>query len=174
MKPIRVALIQGGRSGEHEISLRSGHAVAEALEAAGYEVVSYFIDKAGHWQPAPILPEPGANPGIDVVFPVLHGTFGEDGTIQGLFEMADLPYVGGGVFASSASMDKHHFKRLCSDSGLPVVEYEIIRSGRFTQRAGAGRLHRWRRSPLRLSALRQALQSRQLGRHRQGARPRRA
>lgn len=129
MKPIRVAVIEGGRSGEHEISLRSARAVSDALREAGYEVVPIVIDKAGHWQPAPILPEPGANPGFDVVFPVLHGTYGEDGTIQGLFEMADLAYVGGGVFASAAAMDKEHFKRLCLERGLPVVECEVFETG---------------------------------------------
>ena len=69
--------------------------------------------------PSQFCPEPGANPGIDVVFPVLHGTFGEDGTIQGLLELAGLPYVGAGVFASSASMDKEQLKRVCSNIGLP-------------------------------------------------------
>ena len=87
-----------------------------------YEVTRYLIAKDGRWSPGPILPEPGANPGIDVVFPVLHGTFGEDGTVQGLFELADLPYVGANVLASAVSMDKDVMKRLCRDRGLPVVE----------------------------------------------------
>ena len=69
------------------------------------------------------MPEPGGNAGIDVVFPVLHGTFGEDGTVQGLLELADLPYVGAGVLASSISMDKEMMKRVCQERGLPVVEY---------------------------------------------------
>ena len=125
----RVAVIAGGRSGEHEVSLRSARSITEALQTAGFEVIPYLITKDGRWQPEPIRPEPGANPGIDVVFPALHGTFGEDGTIQGLFEMADLPYVGAGVFASAASMDKEHFKRLCSDAGLPVVPYQVQRAG---------------------------------------------
>ena len=85
-------------------------------------MVRYLIDKEGHWSPGPILPEPGAHPDIDVVFPVLHGTFGEDGTMQGLFELADLPYVGANVLASAVSMDKDVMKRVCRDRGLPVVE----------------------------------------------------
>jgi len=90
-----------------------------------YEIVRYEISKEGRWNPKPILPEPGANEGLDVVFPVLHGTFGEDGTIQGLLELADLPYVGANVLASAASMDKDVMKRLCHDRGLPVVEYLV-------------------------------------------------
>jgi D-alanine-D-alanine ligase len=124
---LRVAVIKGGRSGEHEISLRSARSIVEALDRERYEIVEYFIDPAGKWSPAAILPEPGANPGIDVVFPVLHGTFGEDGTIQGLLELADLPYVGPGVLASSVSMDKDMMKRVCREKGLPVVEYVTLR-----------------------------------------------
>jgi D-alanine-D-alanine ligase len=126
-----VAVIYGGRSGEHEVSVRSARAIMAALDPARYEVVPLFITKQGRWEPAAIVPEPGANPGIDAVFPVLHGTFGEDGTIQGLLEMAALPYVGAGVFSSAASMDKEHFKRLCAGRGLPVVDYAVLRpSGR--------------------------------------------
>ncbi len=95
----------------------------EAMDRARYEISEYFITKEGKWQPRPILPEPGAHPDIDVVFPVLHGTFGEDGTVQGLLELADLPYVGAGVLASSLSMDKEIMKRVCRERGLPVVEY---------------------------------------------------
>src|SRR6185295_15082628 len=75
--------------------------------------------------------EPGANPGIDVVFPVLHGTFGEDGTVQGLLELAGLPYVGAGVLASAVSMDKEVQKRLMVERGLPVVEYLTVMRGRY-------------------------------------------
>ena len=110
---LRVAVIYGGRSGEHEISLRSAEAIMEGLDPAQYEKIRYFIDKEGKWSPHPILPEPGAHPGIDVVFPVLHGTFGEDGTVQGLLELAELPYVGAGVLGSSVSMDKVMMKRVC-------------------------------------------------------------
>jgi D-alanine-D-alanine ligase len=122
MNRLRVAILHGGRSGEHEISLRSARAIMDSLDPARFEVLPFFIGKDGKWDPYPLKPEPGAHPEIDVVFPVLHGTFGEDGTMQGLLELAALPYVGGGVFASSAAMDKDHFKRICQAHGLPVVE----------------------------------------------------
>jgi len=128
---LRVAVIYGGRSGEHEVSLRSAESVIAAMDPERYEVLRFFIGKDGRWQPRPILPEPGANPGIDVVFPVLHGTFGEDGTLQGLLELADLPYVGGGVLASAVSMDKDVMKRLCREAGLPVVEHVVQWRGRL-------------------------------------------
>src|SRR5205823_6472334 len=114
----RVAVLQGGRSGEHEISLRSARSIMEAMDSSRYEIVPFTIDKDGRLSPWPILPEPGRNPGIDVVFPALHGTFGEDGTVQGLLELADLPYVGAGVMASSVSMDKELMKRICQQRGL--------------------------------------------------------
>src|SRR5271154_10924 len=121
-----VAVVYGGRSGEHEISLRSAESIIAALNPQRYEVKHYIIDKEGRWSPGPILPQPGAHPDIDVVFPVLHGTFGEDGTGQGLFELADLPYVGANVLASSLSMDKDAMKRICRERGLPVVEYLVL------------------------------------------------
>ena len=121
-----VAVIYGGRSGEHEVSIRSAKSILAAIDRDKYDVKEIFITKEGRWEPGPILPEPGANEGIDVVFPVLHGTFGEDGTIQGLFEMADLPYVGSGVLASAAAMDKDVTKRLCRERGLPVVDYVVL------------------------------------------------
>jgi D-alanine-D-alanine ligase len=123
---LRVAIIFGGRSGEHEVSLRSAQSIIAAMDRGKYEVVEYRIGKDGRWKPGPILPEPGANAGIDVVFPVLHGTFGEDGTVQGLLELADLPYVGAGVLGSSVSMDKDVMKRVCRERGLPVVEYMTL------------------------------------------------
>jgi D-alanine-D-alanine ligase len=119
----RVAVVFGGRSGEHEVSIRSARAIIGALDPARFEAAPLFIAKDGKWDPRPIAPEPGGNPGIDVVFPIVHGTFGEDGTLQGLLEMAGLPYVGAGVFASAVAMDKAHFKRLCEMRGLPVVEW---------------------------------------------------
>lgn len=128
---LRVAVIYGGRSGEHEVSLRSAESVIAAMDPERYEVLRFFISKDGRWQPHAILPQPGANPGIDVVFPVLHGTFGEDGTLQGLLELADLPYVGGGVLASAVSMDKDVMKRLCREAGLPVVEHVVQWRGRL-------------------------------------------
>jgi D-alanine-D-alanine ligase len=127
----RVALLYGGRSGEHEISIRSAQSVKAALNPAKYEIVEFFIDKSGKWHPGPIAAEPGANNGIDVVFPMLHGTFGEDGTVQGLLEMAELPYVGAGVLSSSLSMDKVMTKRVCKEAGLPVVDYTVLTRGAF-------------------------------------------
>ena len=125
----RVAVIYGGRSGEHEISVRSAESILKAMDRAKYEIAEYFISKEGKWRPGPILPEPGAHPDLDVVFPVLHGTFGEDGTVQGLLELADLPYVGAGVLASSLAMDKEMMKRVCHECGLPVVEYVTLLRG---------------------------------------------
>jgi D-alanine-D-alanine ligase len=127
----RVAVIYGGRSGEHEVSVRSAEAIMKALDPGRFEALPYFIAKDGRWSPAAIAPEPNANPGIDVVFPIVHGTFGEDGTLQGLLDMAGLPYVGAGVFASAVSMDKVHFKRLCETRGLPVTEYLVQQPGAF-------------------------------------------
>ena len=121
-----VAVVYGGRTGEHEISHRSAKSIIEALDAERYKVLHYVISKEGKWSPRPIVPEPGGNAGIDVVFPVLHGTFGEDGTVQGLLELADLPYVGAGVLASSISMDKEMMKRVAKERGLPVVEYRVV------------------------------------------------
>ena len=126
---LRVAVVYGGRSGEHEVSLRSARAVLDALDPARYEKIEYFIDPQGKWSPRPILPETGANPGIDVVFPVLHGPFGEDGTMQGLLELADLPYVGAGVLGSSVAMDKEMTKRVCAARMLPVVDYVVLTRG---------------------------------------------
>lgn len=95
----------------------------EALDPERYHVLHYLISKEGRWSPKPIQPEPGANAHIDVAFPILHGTFGEDGTVQGLLELAELPYVGAGVFASAASMDKEAMKRLCKERGIPIIDY---------------------------------------------------
>jgi len=123
---LRVAIIYGGRSGEHEISIRSAKGISDGLDPAKYDKILYQIALDGTWSPHPILPEPGAQPEIDVVFPVLHGTFGEDGTIQGLLELADLPYVGAGVMASAISMDKELTKRVCLERMLPVVDYVVV------------------------------------------------
>jgi D-alanine-D-alanine ligase len=128
LKKLNVAVLYGGRSGEHEVSLRSAESIIGALDPDRYQITRFLISKEGRWDPRPLSPEPGANEGIDVVFPVLHGTFGEDGTVQGLLELADLPYVGPGVLASSAAMDKEVTKRLCLQSGLPVVDYAIVNS----------------------------------------------
>jgi D-alanine-D-alanine ligase len=123
---LRVAIVYGGRSGEHEISIRSAKAISDAIDPTKYDKILYLISPDGQWSPHPILPEPGAQPEIDVVFPVLHGTFGEDGTVQGLLELADLPYVGAGVLASSVCMDKELTKRVCMERMLPVVDYVVV------------------------------------------------
>ncbi|MEO7650181.1 MAG: D-alanine--D-alanine ligase family protein [Bryobacteraceae bacterium] len=136
---LRVAVLQGGRSGEHEVSLRSATAIMAGMDPARYEIIAFTIGKDGKWEPKPILPEPGANPGIDVVFPSLHGTFGEDGTMQGLLELADLPYVGPGVMASAVAMDKEMMKCVCRDAGLPVVECEVQSRDRLDAAGPAGR-----------------------------------
>ncbi len=140
MSKLRVAVLYGGRSGEHDISLRSAEAVIAALSPDKYEVSRYFISLEGRWEPGPILPVPGAHPDIDVVFPVLHGTFGEDGTIQGLLELADLPYVGANVLSSAVSMDKDIMKRVCRDKGLPVVDYLVLSRDEMDAAAVAARL----------------------------------
>ena len=136
---IRVAVLYGGRSGEHEISLQSAESVIAAMDRDRYEVQRILITKEGQWQPRPILPVPGGNPDIDVVFPVLHGTFGEDGTVQGLLDLAGLPYVGAGVLASSVSMDKEVQKRLCAQRDLPIVDYIVARRGQFRPEEICGR-----------------------------------
>src|SRR5215813_7339477 len=120
---VKVAVLCGGRSGEHEVSLRSAESIVAGLDRTKYVVSRILIDKEGRWSPRAISPEPGANADIDVVFPVLHGTFGEDGTIQGLLELAGLPYVGAAVLASAVAMDKEVMKRLLVERGLPIAEY---------------------------------------------------
>ena len=124
-RKLRVAVLYGGRSGEHEVSLRSAESIVAALDREKYDVERILITQDGRWEPRAISPDPAGNPNIDVVFPVLHGTFGEDGTVQGLLELADLPYVGAGVLASAVSMDKDVQKRLCVERGLPVVDYVV-------------------------------------------------
>lgn len=130
-RKIRIALIYGGRSGEHEVSIRSAESVKAALDPERYEISSFVISKSGQWSPRPLSPEPAGNPDVDVAFPILHGTFGEDGTVQGLLELADLPYVGAGVLASAVSMDKAVTKKLCAQAGLPVVEHLVLFRGDF-------------------------------------------
>jgi D-alanine-D-alanine ligase len=171
-KKLRVGILFGGRSGEHEVSLLSGASILQAIDRTRYDVVPIAIDKQGHWHSGdaaltllgnnPLLPPtPGhapsitasahthttsaslqihssaelaqpANPlaaSLDVIFPVLHGTFGEDGTIQGLFELADIAYVGSGVLGSSSAMDKDAMKRLFSAANLPQTPYlALLRS----------------------------------------------
>jgi D-alanine-D-alanine ligase len=132
----RVAVIAGGRSSEHEVSVASAESVATALAAAGWEVVRVAIGRDGSWaleagEPSP-LPDPllaDALAGVDAVFPVLHGPFGEDGTVQGLLELADVPYVGAGVTASALCMDKDLFKSVLRDNDVPVTRNITLRTG---------------------------------------------
>ena len=123
---MRVAVIYGGRSSEHEISLQSGASVAEGLEAAGHEVVRVLIGRDGRWEAGgePVALEPaGGLLGCDVAFPVLHGPFGEDGTVQGLLEVLDVAYAGPNVLSAAVAMDKLICKRLLAFHGLPQVGF---------------------------------------------------
>jgi D-alanine-D-alanine ligase len=129
---MRVAVLGGGRSSEHDVSLRSSQAVRAGLERAGHEPLEVEIGRDGRWTHAgePVAIEPsGGLLGADVAFPVLHGPFGEDGTIQGLLEIADIPYVGAGVLASAVCMDKVTFKDLMARAGVPQVDYVGLRRG---------------------------------------------
>ncbi len=170
MTKIRLAILYGGRSAEHEVSVVSARSMMAAIDRAKYEMVPIAITKAGRWQlpsrPPEALPAaPGALPAtgddgrdislvresgetslrplsgggglgaIDVVFPVLHGPYGEDGTVQGLLELAGVPYVGAGVLASALGMDKEMQKQLFSSRGLRVVPYIHVH------------VEDWRRSP---------------------------
>ena len=151
MKPrLKVALLFGGRSGEHEVSLRSAVSVAEGL-AQRHDVLPLLVEKSGGWRLQEAgLPRPAGGAAVflapspedggrlrrledahelarpDVFFPVLHGTYGEDGTVQGLFELAGVPYVGAGVTASAAAMDKAIMKSLFAQAGLPQVEHRVL------------------------------------------------
>ena len=128
---MRVAVLAGGRSSEHDISLASAAAVRSGLEAAGHEALDVRLARDGGWShDGPVAVEPGGGLlGADVVFPVLHGPFGEDGTVQGLLEVADVPYVGAGVLASALCMDKVTFKDLMGHAGVPQVDYAGLREG---------------------------------------------
>lgn len=129
---MRVAVLAGGRSSEHDVSKASAAAVVEGLRAAGHKVVVIDCARDGRWScdGGPVTVSPGGGLlGADVVFPVLHGPFGEDGTIQGLLEIADVPYVGAGVLASALCMDKVLFKELMARSGVPQVDYAALRRG---------------------------------------------
>jgi D-alanine-D-alanine ligase len=192
LKKIRVGVLFGGRSSEHEVSLRSALTVMSAMDPARYEVVPIGIGRDGRWYlradairmlaaTAPrlealagggvevsLLPHPagnslveapgnvsrgagrGAQPGLpgplDVVFPVLHGSYGEDGTVQGLLELAGIPYVGAGVLGSAVGMDKDIQKRLLREAGLPVVRYAVVERWQ------------WREAPKRAADLARALE----------------
>jgi D-alanine-D-alanine ligase len=138
---LRVAVLAGGRSSEHDISLASARSVLESLDSEQYDVVTVAIGRDGRWElgsgdgsVAETLPVPAANApatlgAVDVVLPILHGPFGEDGTVQGLLELAGVPYVGAGVAASALCMDKDLFKKVLRDSGIPVARHLAVRSG---------------------------------------------
>ena len=166
-KKLRVGVIFGGRSGEHEVSLASAASVIRALDPEKYEAVPIGITKDGRWlvgtgaqkmlpevlksgERVSLPPDPTAaalvplapssgHPAVsvDVMFPVMHGTFGEDGTVQGLLELAGLPYVGAGVLASAVGMDKDVQKRLFAEAGLPIVPFLAVRRSEWERdRAG--------------------------------------
>jgi D-alanine-D-alanine ligase len=129
---VRIVVLAGGRSSEHEISLASATAIRAGLEEAGHEPVAVEIASDGRWtangDPVAIEPSGGVL-GADVVFPALHGPFGEDGTVQGLLELADVPYVGAGVLASALCMDKVVFKDVMAHAEIPQVAYRRARKG---------------------------------------------
>jgi D-alanine-D-alanine ligase len=131
---LAVAVLAGGRSSEHEVSLASGAAVSAGLRAAGHHVLSVEIGRDGAWrcdgEALSLVPGAGLL-GADVVFPALHGPFGEDGTVQGLLEMLDVAYVGSGVAASAVCLDKVLFKELMSVAGVPQVDFIGVHSERF-------------------------------------------
>jgi D-alanine-D-alanine ligase len=147
-KKIRIGLVYGGKSGEHDISLQTALAVIRAFDHSKYEITPFYISRDGGWCAGPVFVSPpeskdqlaftsantangddavavlfrqinGEKPLLDVVFPLLHGPNGEDGTIQGLLEMANIPYVGAGVLASSVGMDKVMMKKVFAQEGLP-------------------------------------------------------
>jgi D-alanine-D-alanine ligase len=131
---VRVAVLLGGRSSEHEVSLASARSVIDALDPERYEAVTVEIGRDGRWElgtgdngsvaetlPVPTSKVPATLGEVDVVFPVLHGPFGEDGTVQGLLELAGVPYVGAGVLGSALAMDKDVFKAVMRDRGIPVT-----------------------------------------------------
>jgi D-alanine-D-alanine ligase len=126
---LKVAVLSGGRSSEHDVSLRSGAAVARGLREAGHEVVEVTIARDGGWSTAggavELVPGGGLL-GADAVFPALHGPFGEDGSVQGLLEWLEVPYVGSDVLSSAICMDKLTLKRLFAAHGIPQVEFTAV------------------------------------------------
>ncbi len=157
---IRVAILFGGQSAEHEISILSARNVLAALDRSRFEPILIGIDKAGRWlaqdpekllasegdprlvrvqpglpahlQAAPAVPTQNPTVGeIDVVFPIMHGTLGEDGAMQGLLEVAGIPYVGAGVLGSAIGMDKDVMKRLLREAGIPVTDFRTVRDRDF-------------------------------------------
>ena len=227
MKKIRVGVLFGGRSGEHEVSLLSAASVLNAIDKKKYEVVPIGITKEGRWVTAAhaerllkgeqradaeprhlragdpqatsaaavlakgegvvVPPMPGHDHSslmpfetdapqthaaansidVDVIFPVLHGTFGEDGTIQGLLELADIPYVGAGVLGSAAGMDKDVMKRLFRDAGLPIVKHVTVLRSAWREAAEEGA--QADRGRAEVSGVREAGEPGLVGGHQQGA-----
>jgi D-alanine-D-alanine ligase len=133
---LTVAVLAGGRSSEHDVSLSSAAAVTSGLHAAGHEVLAVEIGRDGIWrhdgERISVTPGEGLL-GADVVFPALHGPFGEDGTVQGLLETLDVAYVGAGVAASAVCLDKVLFKQLMSAAGVPQVDYVGVRAERYAR-----------------------------------------
>jgi D-alanine-D-alanine ligase len=140
---VRVAVLHGGRSSEHDVSLASSESVLGGVAAAGHEVVPVLLERDGGWRGddgTPLALTPGAGLlDADVAFPVLHGPFGEDGTVQGLLELLDVPYVGAGVLASSLCMDKIVFKDVLAAAAVPQVDYVAVREARWRSDPGAVR-----------------------------------
>jgi D-alanine-D-alanine ligase len=143
---VRVAVLSGGRSSEHDVSLRSGAAVAHGLEEAGHEALRVTISRQGEWTcdgaAVELVPAAGLLD-ADAVFPALHGPFGEDGSVQGLLEWLDLPYVGSDVLASAVCMDKLTLKRLFAQAGLPQVEFAGAGEPGWRERCAAMGLPLW-------------------------------
>jgi len=143
---VRIAVLAGGRSSEHDVSLRSGAAVGSGLAAAGHDVAEVRIDRDGRWTAGgeEVVLRPGQGLlAADVVFPALHGPFGEDGAVQGLLETLDVPYVGSDVLASALCMDKLSLKRLLAFHGIPQVDFVAVGEGRWRERAAAMGLPLW-------------------------------
>lgn len=124
--PIRVGILFGGKSAEHEVSLQSAKNVVDALELERFEPVLVKIEKDGTWPGGVIASLMSGTFGLDVVFPILHGPFGEDGTVQGLLKLANLPFVGSSVLGSAVGMDKDVMKRLLRDAGLPIGKFVTV------------------------------------------------
>ena len=125
-------MLGGGRSSEREVSLASAESVRAGLEEGGHEPVEVVVERDGRWTHAgaPLTLEPSRGLlDADAVFPALHGPFGEDGTVQGLLDLLDVPYVGAGVLASAVSMDKPTFKELMGAHGVPQGDYAVVRAG---------------------------------------------
>jgi D-alanine-D-alanine ligase len=143
---VRVAVLSGGRSSEHEVSLRSGEAVARGLVQAGHEALPVTIARDGSWAlrgaPVELVPAAGLAD-ADAAFPALHGPFGEDGSVQGVLEWLDLPYVGSDVLASAVCMDKLTLKRLLAQRGLPQVDFCAAGEDGWRERCEAMGLPLW-------------------------------